>query len=238
MPRQPRVCIPQIPAHLIQRGNNKTACFFSNKDRDLYLHKLEEYSKRFGVAVHNYVLMTNHVHLLVTPEDECGISLLMQFLGRSYVKYFNASHDRTGTLWEGRFRMSLVDSDSYFYTVSRYIEMNPVRAGIVKHPSGYRWSSYMANADGRYSSVVTQHKLYMKLGANPRKRSRAYRQLFVHGENRNDVELIRYATNRCLPLGQNDFINKLEKASGKRLLPGSHGGDRKSVGFRAKIKSI
>ena len=149
MARLPRLNLPGIPQHVIQRGNNRHVCFYTEQDYTVYLSKLKEYSEKYQVAVHSYVLMTNHVHLLMTPEEGNGVSKLIQSLGRYYVRYVNKTHGRTGTLWEGRYKSTLVDSENYFLTVSRYIELNPVRADMVGHPGEYPWSSYQKNAMGK-----------------------------------------------------------------------------------------
>ena len=177
MPRPARHFVPGVPCHVIQRGHNRHVCFFTRHDYAVYLRKLEEYSRRLGVAVHSYVLMTNHVHLLLTPSDESCISKLMQVLGRSYVRHVNESYRRTGTLWEGRFKSSMVDSERYFLTVSRYIELNPVRARMVGHPVEYPWSSFRTNATGVSSSLLLQHRIYMALGRCSESRQSAYRAL-------------------------------------------------------------
>ncbi len=140
MPRLPRLNLPNIPQHVVQRGNNRQATFFYEQNYTVYLDKLKEYGKKFDVAIHAYVLMTNHVHLLMTPSTKTGISQLMQSLGRYYVRYINKTYNRSGTLWEGRYKSTLVSSEHYFLLVSRYIELNPVRADMVAHPAEYPWS--------------------------------------------------------------------------------------------------
>jgi len=168
-----------IPQHIIQRGNNKHVCFFVEKDYIVYLSKLKEYSLKYEVSIHSYVLMTNHVHLLLTPEVEGdGVSRMIQSLGRCYVRYINKTHDRTGTLWQGRFKSTLVDSEKYLLTVSRYIELNPVRANMVTHPAEYPWSSYQKNAMGKPISLITPHSCYQSLGRSDQARQAAYRGLF------------------------------------------------------------
>ena len=149
MARLPGLNLPSIPQHVIQRGNNRQVSFFNDKDYAVYLDKLKLYSEKYSVAVHSYVLMTNHVHLLITPETEQGVSQMTQLLGRYYVRYINQTNERAGILWEGRYKSALVDSDNYFLTVSRYIELNPVRAGMVAHPAEYPWLSYQYNALGK-----------------------------------------------------------------------------------------
>ena len=146
MPRKPRFNIVGIPQHVIQRGNNREPCFYSEQDYQRYLKDLSDSAKKHDCRIHAYVLMTNHVHLLVTPMVEHGISNMMQALGRRYVYYINKNYQRSGTLWEGRYKASLIDNERYLLTCMRYIELNPVRAKMVEHPGEYPWSSYQANA--------------------------------------------------------------------------------------------
>lgn len=145
MVRIPRICLPGIPQHIIQRGNNRQVCSVSNDDFSAYAYWLYETSQKYRVAIDAWVFMTNHVHLLATPETEDGVSKMMQTLGRYYVRYFNDTYGRTGTLWEGRFMSCVIDAENYLLTCQRYIELNPVRAGIVNAPSDYFWSSFRAN---------------------------------------------------------------------------------------------
>jgi putative transposase len=148
MPRLPRYVLPGQPQHVIQRGNNRSPLFNVEADYACFLHYMQDACRRHGCHVHAYVLMTNHIHLLITPESKDGLSKVMQSVGRRYVQYFNTSYQRTGTLWEGRYKATIVDSESYLLTCYRYIELNPVRAKLVGHPAEYRWSSYHANALG------------------------------------------------------------------------------------------
>lgn len=178
MPRRRRRILANIPAHIVQRGNNKIPCFLEHKDKRCYLAALGEVSDQYKVDVHAYVLMTNHVHLLVTPKSNDGVSRMMQQLGRKYVSYFNESHERTGTLWEGRFRSSAVASTRYFYACHRYIEMNPVRAQMVASADRYEWSSFRTNAFGHPNKLVRPSDLYMRLGDSNEDRLTAYRRLF------------------------------------------------------------
>ncbi len=164
MARLPRICPPSIPQHVIQRGNNRSICFTGDQDFSAYANWLLEYSREYNVAVHAWVFMTNHVHLLVTPANSSGLSSMMQALGRRYVRYFNYQYRRTGTLWEGRFKSSLVQSETYLLQCYRYIELNPVRANMVDDPSAYTWSSYHCNALGIESKLCTPHEEYLKLG--------------------------------------------------------------------------
>src|SRR5690348_7286923 len=157
MPRKPRFQVPGVPAHVVQRGNNRQAIFFESSDYAAYLNWLREGLKRYGCELHAYALMTNHVHLLMTPDSRDAISRTMQYVGRHFVPYINFSYGRTGTLWEGRYKASLVQEEHYLLLCMRYIEMNPVRAGMVKSPSHYRWSSYRSNAQGQEDPLVTAH---------------------------------------------------------------------------------
>ena len=185
----------------MQRGVNKSPCFTSDADRGLYLAMLEEAASRIPCHVHAYVLMTNHVHLLMSPIAPDGPSLLMQNLGQRYVQAFNRRHGRTGTLWEGRFRSCVVDSEEYLFRCHQYIEMNPVRAGMVANPREYSWSSYRANAEGEQSKLVTPHSLYLSLGTDLGRRSERYRGLFLEELSAVDLGRIRDATNRGGSLG-------------------------------------
>ncbi len=178
MARLPRLSIAGIPQHIVQRGNNRQVCFFEEQDYVVYLDKLKEYSDKHQVDVHSYVLMTNHVHILATAKEEKGISQLIQALGRYYVRYINQTYVRTGSLWEGRYKSAVIDSEKYFLTVSRYIELNPVRAMMVEHPSEYPWSSYQFNALDKKIQLIRPHSVYKALGKTKKERKEAYQKLF------------------------------------------------------------
>ena len=234
MARLPRLNLPGIPQQVIQRGNNKQVSFFSDEDYAVYLDKLKLYSQKYSVAVHSYVLMTNHVHLLMTPETGQGVSQLMQSLGRYYVRYINQTYKRTGTLWEGRYKSTLVDSDNYFLTLSRYIELNPVRAGMVEHPAEYPWSSYQYSALGRPIELITPHFLYEDLAKTEKTRQKRYTALFDKMIPDHTLEEIRHSINRAWVLGDERFKRQIEKQTGRRASPLARGGDRKSEEYRAK----
>jgi putative transposase len=170
--------MPNVPLHIIQRGNNRQACFYADEDYRKYLEWLQEYAAKTGCLVHAYVLMTNHVHLLVSVADGGSAGRLMKALGQRYVQYVNRSYKRSGTLWEGRFRSCLTQEEAYLLTCQRYIELNPVRAGMVDHPAEYPWSSYRANAQGEADALVKPHSLYEALGCDAARREAAYRELF------------------------------------------------------------
>lgn len=167
MPRRPGITLPGVPLHLIQRGNNRQACFFHQQDYLFYLEWLEEYAQTSECRIiHACVLMTNHVHLLITPESTGSAGDLMKRLGQRYVQYINRTYRRSGTLWEGRFRSCMTGEESYVLGCDRYVELNPVRAGIVEHPSEYRWSSYRANTQHEANVLIEPHETYQALGAD------------------------------------------------------------------------
>lgn len=232
MPRRPRLDVPGVAQHLVQRGNNRNVCFFSDQDYPVYLDKLRIYAKTHGVKVHAFVLMTNHIHLLVTPTKTKAISLMMQALGRDYVMYVNRNYDRTGSLWDGRFKSSVIDSERYFLTVCRYIELNPVRANMVEHPAEYLWSSYKGNALGIPIKLISHHDIYQNLGRTSLERQYQYRQLFKQIIPQNTLENIRSATASKLVLGDNRFKAEIEQQLNRHAFPANHGGDRKSNRFK------
>jgi REP-associated tyrosine transposase len=202
--------------HVIQRGNNRSACFQREVDYAVYLRLLAEGRSAGPCLVHAYVLMTNHVHLLVTGETEDAVSRMMKRVGESYVRYFNRAYERSGTLWEGRFRSSIVDSEHYLLTCYRYIESNPVRAGMVPSPGEYRWSSHRANAHGSDDDIVTPHDAYLAIGS-PDTRLQSYRRLFESAEDPDDLRDIRAALNGGFALGTPDFLMDLERRAGRRV---------------------
>lgn len=232
MARLPRFVLPGQPQHVIQRGNNREVIFAADADYRFYLDKLGGACEKHACDVHAYVLMTNHVHLLMTPGNENGISKVMQSVGRHYVQYFNTTYGRTGTLWEGRYRATLLDTESYLLTCYRYIELNPVRAGLVDHPKAYPWSSYRFNASGEVNQLVTPHELYKRLGRTAPLRQSAYRTLFRAKLGKRVLADIREATNKAWALGDDRFKAKVEALLDRRAAPTARGGDRKSEKFR------
>jgi putative transposase len=227
MARLPRLFLPGQPLHVIQRGNNREAIFEADEDYRLYLRWLKGAAGEQGLAVHAYVLMTNHVHLLVTAESVSSVSKTMQSVGRRYVQHFNHSYGRTGTLWEGRYKSTLIDSESYLLTCMRYIEMNPVRAAMVDRPEDYAWSSYHRNALGESDALVTPHPLYQGLGRAEGKRQEAYRALFLAPLPDEGVNAIRDATNKAWVLGDSRFRDKVAALSHRRAAPLPPGRPRK-----------
>lgn len=214
MPRKPRMYLPGVPCHVVQRGNNRDACFYSVPDYTFFLECLGSACRRYQVAIHAYVLMNNHVHLLLTPGDASGISRVMQSLGRRYVQYFNAAYRRSGTLWESRHKASIIEAESYLLTCMRYIEMNPVRAGMVDHPAEYPWSSYRANAQAEPDSMITVHECYSRLGEPAEVRCHRYRSLFDHQLGEGETDAIRAALTLSTPLGDERFIQQVEGETG------------------------
>jgi len=237
MPRVPRPVIPGHPLHLIQRGNNRVTSFVDADDYWYYKRVLRESSVREGCAVHAYVLMTNHVHLLVTPDSVRGPARMMQAIGRRYVRYFNDRYSRTGTLWEGRYRSTIVDSLHYFFAYMRYVELNPIRAGVVTQPGTYRWSSFRHNAHGDVDALITPHPLYLALGSGSSGRQATYRSMFAKHLDMEAVNIIRRATNAGEVLGTTPFLQELEALLQRRLKQLPHGGDRRSHSFRATAGS-
>jgi len=232
MPRKPRIVLPGQPQHVIIRGVNRETIFYDDSDYRYYLNQLKEALGKHDCALHAYVLMTNHVHLLITPAGAAGIAKTMQAVGRSYVQYFNTTYGRTGTLWEGRYKASLVDTEQYLLTCYRYIELNPVRAQMVDHPVEYPWSSYLRNALGQTNPLITPHEQYQGLGASAENRKAGYRGLFqVHISEQQLVE-IREAANKEWILGSGYFKDKIAKQLQRRVRPLPRGGDRKSQEYR------
>ena len=217
MPRRARLRFAGVPLHIIQRGNNRITCFFAEQDYRFYLCHLEELAQRFECGVHAYVLMTNHVHLLITPSETDSASLLMKHLGQRYVQYVNRVYQRSGTLWEGRFKSSLVQRQGYLLNCQRYIELNPVRAGMVPHPRDYPWSSYGANGDLRASALVTPHDGYVALGETPEQRAAEYRRLFQSELDEAALKEIRSAANGGFALGNQRFKDEISALLGRRV---------------------
>lgn len=210
MPRKPRFYLPGVPVHVIQRGNNRQPVFRSDDDYLSYLYWLEEAAQSCRCSIHAYVLMTNHVHILVTPTSKDGVSRMVQYVGRTYVTYFNTRHRRSGTLWEGRHKGSVISAEDYLFTCCRYIELNPVRAGMVATPEVYDWSSYGANARGQNDPVVTPHELYLRLGSTALERTVRYRALFTDKPLDEDkIRHIRDSTQTGTSLGNDDFRERI-----------------------------
>ena len=238
MPRRARLSLPGVPWHIIQRGNNRSVCFFAEQDYRFYLHHLQELAERFGCAVHAYVLMTNHVHLLVTPAEADSAALLMKHLGQRYVQYVNRVYQRSGTLWEGRFRSCLLQTEDYVLACYRYIELNPVRAGLVNHPRDYRWSSYGANALGKVDNLLTPHEQYLRIERTDTARREAYRALCKAHLEVEMLDNIRQSTNGNFALGDERFKKQIEKALGQRARRGKPGRPRQDEAGNVTKKDV
>lgn len=211
VPRAKRLDLPGVPQHVIQRGNDRQACFFRETDYLRYLQDLRDAATKFGCHIHAYVLMTNHVHLLVTPENAGGIGRMMQAIGRRYVRYINDTRTRSGTLWEGRYKACLVDSERYVLTCYRYIELNPVRASMVTGPDQHRWSSYSHNALGRLDPIVSPHPTYLQLDRDEPSRHARYRELVSSGLSIEELKAIRLYVTRQRALGDSHFQAEVER---------------------------
>jgi len=223
MPRPLRIHYPDVPLHVVQRGHNRAACFFSGMDYACYLHWLHESLSSRGIALHAYALMTNHVHLLLTPPSAEAVGRAMISLHRRYVHYVNKKYGRFGTLWEGRYRSSLIQSERYLFACQRYIELNPVRAGIVSDPARYRWSSYPFYAFGRSNTLLTSSAAYLALGESAADRQSVYREACGATLDDGTIDRMRTAFSRGLPLGDAQFVEWIERMTGvscRRIPPG------------------
>lgn len=229
MPRRTRIHLPGLPLHIVQRGHNRDDCFFCEDDYIAYRTWLGEALKASGCQLHAYVLMTNHIHLLVTPSEAAAVPQLMISLGRRYVQYINRSQHRTGTLWDSRYKSSLVDTEHYLLLCQRYIELNPVRAAMVDDPAQYRWSSYRANALGQPDALLTPHAGYLALGQDEAARLEAYRALFQSALDHSALTDIRLALNQGQPLGGTRFIDHIECTTGQRREVRPRGRPRKQA---------
>ena len=223
MARLPRLTAPGFPHHIIQRGNNRQAIFMDAADFEFMLDLLTEQSKKFQVAVHAYVLMSNHFHLLATPDTVDGLPLMMQSVGRSYVRYFNHRHGRTGTLWEGRYRSTIVQSERYLLACMAYIDLNPVRAGMVAQPADYPWSSHAHSLGRRSDKLITPHALYWALGNTPFAREAAYAALVQAGIAGQDQKALTESVHAGWALGEPDFIAALQERTERRVSKGRAG---------------
>ncbi len=223
MARLARLTLPGYPHHIIQRGNNRQAIFSSVADRETLLELLCENAKKFDVAVHAYVLMDNHFHLLVTPNSETGLPQMMQAVGRRYVRFFNGAQKRTGTLWEGRYKSTLIQTDRYLTACMAYIDLNPVRAGISVHAHDYPWSSHGHYLGLRTDKLITPHALFWNLGNTPFAREAAYAELVRAGVTLVQQQALTDATLRGWALGEREFVAELQKRTTRRLVKCSAG---------------
>ena len=212
MPRKPRFYVPGAPVHAVQRGHNRSAVFFDDLDYLEYLRCLKQAADSCSCEVHAYVLMSNHVHLLLTPGRADSVGRLFQSIGRHYVRHINSTYRRHGGLWEGRYKSNVIESQAYLLSCMRYIELNPVRAGMVDHPAKYRWSSYASNALGVSNAVISAQAAYVALGRLPDARQFTYRGLFDRVADADELALLRCALQTGTPLGNVRFKMEIESA--------------------------
>jgi len=223
MARQPRLVLPDQPHHVLQRGNDNQPIFRDDDDHRRFLEFLRESAKFYRVAIHAYVLMPNHVHLLATPSDEDGLAAMMQKVGRLYVPWFNNKYGRSGTLFQGRFRTSVIDANAYFLACVRYIELNPQRSQLAFDPLEYPWSSYAHHAGVRPDPLITDHAKYWELGNTPFQREAAYIELAQQGMSGQELDAINAAVLKGAPLGSHAFMLELERKTKRQILPAKRG---------------
>ncbi|ORU92255.1 MAG: hypothetical protein A6F70_02315 [Cycloclasticus sp. symbiont of Bathymodiolus heckerae] len=232
MARLPRLVIPNQPLHIMHRGNNRQSIFNSEDDMFRIKEDIAHGLKKSGCSLHAYVIMTNHLHFLVTPSSKEQLAVFMQAIANRYVRYFNALHKRTGTLWEGRFKSCLVDSHSYLFSLYKYIEMNPVMANMVSNASEYPWSSYAHNALGEADKLITEHCLYSQLSDVPKLKAPRYRDLFDQIDIDQQRERIKRATLAGEAYGSDAYHHKIGALINRVTKLTSHGGDRKSEAYK------
>lgn len=223
MARLPRLTLPGYPHHVIQRGNNRQAIFSSPADYQTLLDLLRINAEKFGVAIHAWVLMTNHFHLLATPQTADALPQMMQAVGRSYVRYFNDLQGRTGTLWEGRYKSTLIQTDRYLLACMAYIDLNPVRAGLVAQAGDYAWSSHGHYIGRKTDKLITPHPLYWELGNTPFAREAAYADLVRAGVSDQQRADLTQSVLSGWALGEGDFVADLQKKTARRVAKGSAG---------------
>lgn len=229
MPRQQRLVVEGYPHHIISRGNNRSAIFYQDRDRYLFINCLKDAKEKTKSKIYAYCLMTNHVHLLIEPSTEHGLGNMMQSLGRKYVQYVNQTYNRTGTLWEGRFKSSLVSKDEYLLACSRYIELNPVRAKMVKDPKDYPWSSFGFRAEGRTDTILDEDPVYFGLGKTKKERELNYKKSFLDNILDEELNLVRTTTQRGGIIGGKEFVDKISKLLGRDVALREKGRPKKSL---------
>jgi putative transposase len=223
MARQPRLILPHEPHLIIQRGNDNQLIFRDDEDHRRFLEWLRESAKFYRVAIHAYVLMPNHLHVLATPSDEDGLAAMMQKVGRLYVPWFNNKYGRSGTLFQGRFRTSVIDPDVYFLACIRYIELNPLRSQLAFELLDYPWSSYAHHAGVRPDPLITDHAKYWELGNTPFQREAAFIELVQQGMSGQELDTINAAVLKGAPLGSHAFKVALEHQTKRQILPAKRG---------------
>ncbi len=217
MPRKPRFFIAGVPNHVVQRGRNKDPVFFEAADYEFYLAKLAEALDKYDGKLHAYVLMTNHVHLLLTGSTRETVSRVMQYVGRYYVPYINHKYRYSGSIWQGRFKSSLIDSVLYLFLCMKYIELNPVRAEMVDSPQKYRYSSFHKNALGKHDALISPQDEYLKLSSDEQTRCQMYKSLFETDIDENSLNKIRQGYQTGTPVGSSVFSDKIEAVLGRKI---------------------
>ena len=217
MARLPRLTVPGYPHHIIQRGNNRQPIFSGEADYRLLLELIDEHARKQHVAVHAYVLMSNHFHLLATPETEEGIPQMMQAVGRRYVRNYNLRQGRSGTLWEGRYRSTLIQAERHLLACMVYMDLNPVRAGMVADPADYPWSSHEHYVGRRADKLITPHPLYWELGNTPFARDEAYGALVRAGISEREKQALTDSAMRGWALGEPDYVADLQRRTARRV---------------------
>lgn len=229
MARLPRLTVPGYPHHIIQRGNNRQPIFDTTADYELLLALIDEHARKQHVAIHAYVLMSNHFHLLATPETAEAIPQMMQAVGRRYVRNFNLRQGRSGTLWEGRYRSTLIQAERYLLACMVYIDLNPVRAGLVQDPAEYPWSSHQHYVGRRTDRLVTPHPLYWELGNTPFARDQAYAELVRTGISRQQEQALTDSALRGWALGEADYVADLQRRTERRVARAQAGRPRVKI---------
>lgn len=235
MARLPRLVLPNQPLHIMHRGNNRQNIFENEEDMARILNDIAESLAKADCQLHAYVIMTNHLHLLLTPKDKHELAVFMQSMANRYVRYFNVSRQRTGTIWEGRFKSCLIDSDNYLFALYKYIEMNPVKAEMVKAIQEYPWSSYHHNALGEQDQLITEHPLYLALAASKEERANHYKLMMDKMALGKMNQKITDATLRGEALGNESFQHWVCKQTGRAAVLKTHGGDRKSTKYQNQV---
>ncbi|MES2069129.1 MAG: transposase [Pseudomonadota bacterium] len=226
MARLSRLVISNQQHHIMQWGNDRQAIFRDADDYASFLSWLGEAARQFKVAIHAYALLPDHLHLLATPSDAEGLSRMMQWLGRHYVPYFNRKYQRAGTLWQGRYKATVMEPEAYFLKCCSYIELSPVQAGLAREPADYAWSSYLHHIGARHDAVITDHSLYWGMGNTPFQREAAYKDLLEQGVSSKDREALLHATEKGWLLGSAAFKLDMEKLTTRRVVPGKRGRPR------------
>lgn len=229
MPRKPRLVVAGYPHHIILRGNNRSAIFHNDEDRRFFINFLKEAKEKTKSKIYAYCLMTNHAHLLVEPSQNEGLGKMIQSLGRKYVQYINQTHQRSGTLWEGRFKSSLVSKDEYLLACARYIELNPIRAKIVKYPADYPWSSFNFKAEGKQDQLLDEDPVYETFGKTSQEKQLNYKEWVRKSTPEEELNLLRHVTQKGGIFGNKEFFNRITELLGRKVILRPRGRPKKSL---------